>query len=258
MLAVLRRPKWIVFTLIVPLAMWLCFIASQWQYGRHLARRAVSAQVEAAEAGQPVALAQVVAPGMPLPIDDKYQSVTVNGEFVGAPVLVRRKVLDGAPGFWVVGSLQTDSGPIVQVLRGWVRMSGDARATPTVPAPPAGKVTVTGWLAPTETMPIPNPTDLPAGQIAALDTAGLAAGSPTYSPYVVASSMQPTDSAELKLVPRANPGLGPHLAYSWQWIAFAIMIPTGWFILLRRDVRAARALPEATGDAEDAHARDGA
>lgn len=241
MRALLRQPKWIIFTLLVPLGVLLCLVAADWQYGRHVQRSAQDAQVQAAAAAEAVPLGEVIAPAEAFDeAADSFTRVVVSGEYVAdSAALVRRRMLDGAAGFWATATLRTTDGHLLQVLRGWVPMTSDARATPQVPAPPTGPVTVMGWLGASQPSPDPLPTDLPTGQVAALDTA-LLTGDPAnaYQPYLVALASEPTDAAELTAVQAPNIGLGPHLAYSWQWLAFAVMLPVGWVILLRRELRA--------------------
>ncbi len=241
MLSLLRQPKWIIFTLLVPVGMALCLLAANWQYSRHVHRSALNAQIEGAKNTPADALTALAAPGAGYDSADDFRPVTVTGVFEGSGVLVRKRVVESQTGFWVVDPLRTPDGTIVQVLRGWVPTGESARTSPVVPPPPSGDVTVTGWLQASQQAPAVEPTDLPAGQVSALDTAVLAHGAPTFAPYIVASAMTPADSAGLKTIAVPSPGLGPHLAYSWQWCFFALMLPIGWVILARRDLQARRA-----------------
>lgn len=236
----LRQPKWIIFTLLVPVGMALCLLAADWQYGRHVTRSAEDARIRTNSTLEPVHLAEVVAADATFPEADEYRRTSVSGEFEpDSTVLVRRRPFEGAAGFWVVSNLRTDQGPLLAVLRGWTPVAADALSTPAVPAPPVGEVTVVGWLQSSERLPDPAPVDLPAGQVAALDTAALTAPNPAFPPYLVATAMAPPDPASLTSLPVPNLGLGPHLAYSWQWVFFALLLPVGWVILARREVQAA-------------------
>jgi cytochrome oxidase assembly protein ShyY1 len=239
-LTVLRQPKWIILTLLVPIAIVLCLRAAQWQYDRHVDRSIRSDLVSTNSAQEPTPIADVVAPQTALDAGQQFQPVVAAGEFdPDSTVLVRKRVLEGKTGYWVVTSLQTSAGPL-QVLRGFVPTAGDAFTSPDIPPPPSGNVVVSGWLEPSQQSPQPAPTDLPPGQVAALDTAVLNGSDGGYVPYLVALAMAPTDPAlatGMRTLPVPNPGLGPHLAYSWQWIAFALLIPVGWVILLRRELQ---------------------
>lgn len=242
MLTLLRQPKWIILTLLVPVGVALCLLAADWQYTRHVNRSAEDAQIRLNSQAEPVPLDQVVAPGVEPAAELEYRPVTVTGEFNSdATVLVRRRVLNGSAGFWVVTPLVRADGVAVSVLRGWLPMSAGALDSPVVPPPPTGEVTVVGWLQPTQSVPQPAPADLPPGQVAALDTAALAGDAPSFSPYLVASAMAPPDTADLTTIPVPNLGLGPHLAYAWQWLAFAALLPVGWVVLARRELSELRA-----------------
>ena len=238
MLSLLRQPKWIIFTLLVPVGMALCLVAANWQYHRHVNRSAEDARVRSNAQAAIVPIDTLLKPGNPFPTDDGWRRVNVTGEFVPTGELVRRKPLDGRAGFWVVNALRTADGTLVQVVRGWVPLGGDATTSPAVPAPPTGKVTVTGRLQPDEAQR--SSAGLPPGQLASLDSASLAGTHATYPGYLVASGMEPPDSPALKPLPVPEIGLGPHLAYSWQWLFFAALLPVGWVILARRELKSDR------------------
>lgn len=246
MLNLLRQPRWIILTLLVPVGIVLCLIAADWQYQRHVNRSAEDALARANSSTTPVALTEVVQPGEALPEDDVYRFVAVQGTYLAdETVLVRKRVFNGSPGYWVVTPLRTSDGSVVQVLRGWTAMAGDALTSPSVASPPPGEVSLVGWLKPTEMLPQPAPTDLPVGQVAALDTAVLNNSAATgdsagFTPVMVATASEPADPAGLTPVPVPKPGLGPHLAYSWQWLTFAAMLPIGWVILFRRELKSQR------------------
>jgi len=253
--AFLLRPKWVIFTVLVPVGMVLCLLAADWQYDRHVARSAMNVQVDASSAAAAAPISELMPPGESFPSEVEYRTAAAVGTFVGPDVLVRKQVLDSAPGYWVVNALRTESGAVLQVLRGWVPLGDNARTSPSVPAPPTGQVTVVGWLAPSQTMPNPAPTDLPPGQVVALDTAVLAAGQVTYPAYLVATAMDPADAAGLKPVPVPRPGFGPHLAYSWQWIFFALLLPVGWVLMVRREIKeSAEEREQSPSRAQSSHA----
>lgn len=269
-LSLLRQPRWVVLTLLVPVGIALCLLAADWQYSRHVGRAADQAQVEQSSAAGPAALPELAPPGAPYDPDLRYRTVTAAGQFIpGSEVLVRKRVLDGSPGYWAVAALRTDDGSVVQVLRGWVPLGQDARSSPPVAPPPAGAVTVTGWLDTSTEAPGEAPGDLPTGQVVSLDTARLgeaagAAPSEIVGPALVATSMGPPDTGTpgMRAVPVPRIGLGPHLAYSWQWVFFALLLPTGWVILARREVQGIRAerqpsAPAAATDPESQRFADG-
>ena len=81
--------------------------------------------------------------------EEQYLHVRLHGRFIGNQTLVHGSSSKGY-GYWVMAPLRTDRGFIVLVNRGYIpsELSG-APASARI-APPAGKVTVTGLLRPTE------------------------------------------------------------------------------------------------------------
>ena len=61
-------------------------------------------------------------------------------------VVVRYQTRDGASGVDVVTPLQVDGGALLLVNRGWLATENAGDASPDVPAPPDGEVTVEGWV----------------------------------------------------------------------------------------------------------------
>jgi len=81
--------------------------------------------------------------------DDQYLHVKLHGRFIGHQTLVRGSSSQGY-GYWALAPLRTDRGFVVLVNRGYV--PPESSGTPAIAkiAPPAGDVTLTGLLRPTE------------------------------------------------------------------------------------------------------------
>jgi cytochrome oxidase assembly protein ShyY1 len=148
---------------------------------------------------------------------------------------VRKRPLEGANGFWVVTPLVIDSGAVLAVNRGWVAATGGADATQAVPPPPSGEVEVLGRIQPSQDAPIPQPEDLPAGQITDLSVALVADPATAYPAYVDLVSSTPAQEAGLRPLPLPDLSDGPHLSYAVQWVFFAAVAVTGFVILVRRE-----------------------
>ncbi|MDQ1305790.1 MAG: hypothetical protein QG671_1622 [Actinomycetota bacterium] len=239
MLSLLRRPKWIIFTLLVPVGMVLCLLAADWQYSRHVNRSAEDGRIRTNSQSPPVPLTSVASVQTPFDPESAWRPVSVTGTFGRDAILVRRRPMDGRSGFWVVNPLTIADGSVLHVLRGWLATTGDALANPPIPPPPTGSVTVLGRLQPSQ--PPAATEGLPVGQVSSLDTAAISGNLPHFPGYLVAASMSPADSAALRTLPVPELGLGPHLAYSWQWLFFAALLPVGWVILARRELQAEKA-----------------
>lgn len=232
-LKTLREPKWLTMLLLLPVAMGLCVVAANWQYQRHVVRSAQEQRLAASREAAPLPVADVLSPASPLPPDRRYTLVTVTGTYEPQPVLIRNRPLNSERGMWVVNPLQTADGTQVLVLRGWMPATPDTVNAPQIPAAPTGTVTVTGALQPSEAKR--GPGILSNGEATSLDTAILCPDPSCYQAFIQMTSSVPPDS--LKVVPVQGPGLGPHLGYAGQWLIFAALLPVGFVILLRRQVR---------------------
>lgn len=220
----------------LPIAMALCVVAANWQYDRHEARAAQEQRLAAAEQAPPQPLASVMGPGEQLPPDGQFTSVTVSGVYDNGSVLIRNRTLEGVPGLWVVSPLRSADGATILVLRGWLEATRSNAEDPVPPPPPSGQVSVTGVLQPSE--PKRGAGLLSNGEATSLHTETLCPEVSCYVAYLQAVTSEPADS--VAPVPVKGPGLGPHLGYAGQWLIFCLLLPVGFVILLRREVKEAR------------------
>lgn len=243
---VLRRlvtPRWLGALLLAGLFAVGCYHLGWWQYHRHEAKAQRNDRLDAHYTAAPVPLASVLVPGRPLPLADDWTRVTVTGRYAGGPVFVRSRALEGETGLEVLWALRPDAGgPDVVVDRGWVPPSdAGASVLPEVAPAPTGAVSVTGWVRRGEAS---RGRDLPGGQIASLNTAeagrelGSAAVLPGY--VLLQAEAVPDGGTPARPQPLGAPdrGLGPHLAYAYQWW---LTMAVGFFLVgfgLRREVRA--------------------
>ncbi len=128
-----------------------------WQLQRHDARMerndVALARMAAAPADLAAVLAQVDAESSGDVHPLAYRRVRVSGTFDAAFEVLRRPVSrDGMPGYHVVTPLVRADGTAVLVERGWVPQELDIVPVEEAP-PPAGEVTIEGWLFPTERPP---------------------------------------------------------------------------------------------------------
>ena len=241
--AFLRQPRWLALAFLIVLVVPSFILLSRWQLSRLDQRRHYNAVVTANAAQAAVPVGTVMAPGSPTSaIGDPqtWRQVTATGHYDTArEVLVRRRPLQGANGFWVATPLVTDSGAVLVVNRGWIEAVGGAGAVQPVPPPPSGPVTVVGRVQPSQDAPSPQPSDLPAGQVTDLDVA-LVGGSGAYPGYVDLVSSDPTQASGLTPIPLPELDEGPHLSYAVQWILFAVVAVTGFVLLVRREREYAR------------------
>ena len=240
----LRQPRWIFLLILVPLLVVAFFYLSEWQKERYDGRNDANVVVEHT-LSQPAApmdqvLSEVHSTGSPA----QWRQVNVSGTYLPeSQVLVRKRPMQGKVGFWVITPLKVnpnfaDGSNIVLVNRGWIPPAANPNTPLTVPAPPAGEVTVTGRLQDMQQAE-PIPADVPAGQVLHVspEEVKLPSGSTTAPMYVNLQASNPPQSGDITILPEPGIDSGPHLSYALQWIAFAIVLMVGIVILIRREAR---------------------
>ncbi|MEO3814372.1 SURF1 family protein [Sphaerisporangium sp. B11E5] len=249
----LLTPRWLALHVLV-LVLIPCFVLlGRWQFGRFEDRSAASDLAGRNLAAAPVPLEQIDRPGADVPADLRFRGVTVTGTYDPAhELLVRRRVQNGMPGYYVLTPLVTPGGPAVLVNRGWVPMGPTAETPPEVPPPTTGEVSVTGRLRQAETEDSTGISDLPglpAGQVLLIDTPGIAKRLPypVFGGFVELAEQRPAAASAPEPVPEPDTGSGGglNLAYGVQWWLFIGIAIGGWVMLIRRE---ARDLREGTQD----------
>ncbi len=233
--AVMRQPKWLGMLVALPVLMGLCVVAANWQYARHERRSAQEQQVEASKTATPLSLESVLGPTEPLSPQAQYTPVTATGVYDQQSVLIRNRSLNEERGMWIVNPLRLTDGSSILVLRGWMAATRDNVEQAIAPAPPPGEVTVTGVLQPSEARR--GSGILSNGEATSLNIEAICPQG-CFQAYLQLTGSTPADPAEP--IPVKGPGVGPHLGYAGQWLIFALMLPIGYVILLRREVKESR------------------
>jgi cytochrome oxidase assembly protein ShyY1 len=237
--AFLRKPRWVALAFVVLLVVPSFVLLSRWQISRLDERRHANAVISANAQSAPADVASVMTAGAPTSTvgdEQTWRQVTAVGHYdVAAQVLVRKRPFEGRNGFLVATPLVTSSGAVLVVNRGWVEAIGGASATPVVPDPPSGTVTVTGRVQPSEQGPASQPKDLPAGQVTDLDVALVGGSADVFPGYVDLIGSQPAQADGLTATPVPDLSDGPHLSYAMQWIVFALVAIVGFVLLVRRE-----------------------
>lgn len=243
----LRQPRWLALAFLVVLVVPSFILLSRWQLHRLDERRHANAVVLGNSGQAPVAVDQLMSPGAPMSAvgdDQEWRPVHASGHYdVSRQVLVRKRPLDGANGFWVATPFVTDAGAVLVVNRGWVQAAGGATSAQDVPPPPSGEVTVVGRIQPSEQAPVPQPSDLPAGQVTDLDVSLVGGSSDVYPGYVDLVSSEPAQAPGLTPIPLPDLSDGPHLSYAVQWVFFAAVAVAGFVLLARRERELAQEEP---------------
>jgi cytochrome oxidase assembly protein ShyY1 len=229
-LATLRQGRYLALVAVGIVLAACCTAAGLWQAHRFGEKRLANAELRHNDKMAAAPAEAVLAVGRAVGPEQRYRLVTATGRYdPGGQLLVRQRQVNGRLGFLVLTPLRTGDGTDLLVVRGFVLATGAATQTPAVPDPPAGPVTLTGRVQPSESGR--QRTDLPAGQVEWIDVPGLAGrlGAPTYGGYVELVTSTP---AQTGLVPVPPPDLsnpaggayeGQHLAYVVQWFFFAVL-----------------------------------
>jgi cytochrome oxidase assembly protein ShyY1 len=238
--------RWLGFAALVVVVVGICIRLGMWQFDRLDDRRADNERIETNLAAEPAPVDSVVSGGE-VPETDEWRRVTASGHYdADHQVLLTQQTRDVGPGVDVVTPLVLASGDAVLVDRGWLATDGPADR-PDPPAPPAGSVSVTGWLRLDSdaddwaTMPDDD------GSVRAVDSDRIA---PTL-PYAVVPGwialvdQRPAADADLVAPEEPDLGDGPHFFYGLQWWFFAALavVGYGWFAWVEAHPRPDRQRP---------------
>ncbi|MFI9805505.1 SURF1 family protein [Streptomyces sp. NPDC052301] len=250
--------QWVILTIVaialIPTMIRLGF----WQQHRYEERTARNNLVSSALHAKPVPVERLTSPGHAVTRTEKYRTVTATGTFDTArEVVVRRRTnSDGEVGFHVLTPLVLTDGKVVLVNRGWIPANGVQTAFPRIPAPPAGRTTVTGRLMADETTAasgIKNVKGLPDRQIMLINSAEEThrLDARVLGGYVEQTAPTPKGGSPEQISDPGSEDAPLNYAYMIQWWLFAAAVPVGWWFLVRREIRdqeeaGAEAAPEET------------
>lgn len=234
--------RWLLFAVIVALLAYATLLLGQWQWHRLTAKKAGNAIIHTNQQAAPRPVDQLLQPGVEPPDSAQYAVVSAVGTYdVSHTIVVRYQTRDGDAGVDVVVPLVTGSGTALLVDRGWVATSNQGLTDPSqVPAPPTGRVTVTGWVR--------QDAGGSSAQVVNASTRSIssaqiqpAIGIPVYGGFVNAVSESPTPATPLLAADPPDLSNGPHFFYALQWWFFGLLAIFGFFYL---------AWEEATGRSE--------
>jgi cytochrome oxidase assembly protein ShyY1 len=226
-----RWTGYLAFTIAFALA---CVLLSQWQLARRAEAVAAIDKVEANYDSTPVAIDTLLPQLDSFDAADEWRQLRLDGTYQSdEQLLVRTRALGGNPGFEVLVPFELSSGASFIVDRGWVPVGTDQDSPDSVPAPPAGDVTVVVRLKPGEPR-LPG-RSAPPGQVATIELDDIHAllGAPSYTgAYGLMVSEDPAPAERPTPLPKPAIDEGPHLSYAFQWIVFAILgfVALGWAV----------------------------
>ena len=232
--------RWIAMGLVV-VCLAVAFVnLGRWQLDRLQQRRDSNGVVVAHESAPVVDWRTIYT--RPITEADQWQRVSVTGTFdAERSFVVRYRSNAGATGWEIVTPLRTADGNVL-VSRGFAARPAAQDFPRTAPAPPAGEVSVVGYVRRSEQggAEAITPAD---GQMRLINAAAVAGTLPypLVDGYIGAITVTPPASDGL--VPVEPPDLteGSHFSYALQWFAFAIIAGLGLVVLIRSDLRDRRA-----------------
>jgi len=228
-------PSWhtdrVIGRLLSPRALWLLALAvaliaamvvlGRWQFGVY--DDSQRADALAMMERDPIPLDDVLGPDDAFPADSVGRPVVVSGRYDVPGQLYVRDLAGSDDEYAVATPLLTGTGSAVLVVRG-------SSPVPQSP-PPAGAVTVTGTLQPSQS----NATPLDAQRITDALTISQLVGSvepDLYSAYIVLTSSTPSERLTAVEPPLPSPsrwaGLR-NLLYAMQWWVFAAFVAFMWW-----------------------------
>jgi cytochrome oxidase assembly protein ShyY1 len=219
-----------------------CGFLSNWQLARSKEAAAANQLITANFDSTPVPLTRELPTLRSYSPKQEWRRVSVTGTYErDKELLVRNRPFNGSPGFEVLTPLRTADGALFIVDRGWVPTGNDTDAPDSVPAAPAGTVTVVARLKASE----------PAiqGRTATGDQVGtiqlsvvkqkLGDADVYTGAYGLLDSQKPSPAEAptptVTSPPTQDEGL--HWSYMIQWIIFALIGFFGLGYALRTEYR---------------------
>lgn len=225
----LTKPRWIALTAFLLIMIYLFIRLSDWQFDRYNQRIQNNEITTTALISEPINLTDL---SQVSELKD-WQKVSIKGEFMNSDAkLLRRQYLESSLGFWVITPLKLDNDQVILVNRGWIPIAESSTSQQEIPSSPQGDVTIIGYVQ-TLKDTRREPEDLPLNQINYLNSTNFSS-QPLSTNYLQLASMTPMDN-QVAIIPLPELSNGPHFSYAIQWILFALMLPIGWYVLLKNE-----------------------
>lgn len=220
--------RWIGFALVIMVVGYCTWWLGEWQFGRLEDRQARNAIIEANETREPAPVDEVLSPGGEVAAEDEWRVLTATGTYdVADTIVVRYRTRDGAPGVNAVVPLLTGDGTTLLVDRGWMQTDNRGVTAADLPAPPAGRVTVTGWARADGTGGSTEVADHSTRAISS-ERIGAYLDREVYGGFVELRSEDPEPAESLTPVELPELDNGPHFFYGLQWWFFGVLFVGGF------------------------------
>lgn len=249
--------RWALFAVTVVVLAYGCYLLGQWQFHRLHDREATNLTTRTNLKASPAPVAEVLRPGQAPSVRDEWRRVTATGRYLAdESVVIRYQTRDGASGVDIVTPLQisgqtpgrTSGRTLLLVDRGWMKTENVGADQVDAPAPPAGEVTVVGWVRSDATGDAATVTDGSARAISSRQI-GRGLDDPVYGGFVDAETETPAAATALVHAELPDLGNGPHFFYGLQWWFFGVLAVFGFFYLAYDERKKLRHPPTERRDA---------
>lgn len=223
--------RWALFALTIVFAAWATWWLGNWQFRRLDESKAKNATIRANENATPVDVSTILSPGQKVTGPLEYRRVIATGTYdPSRTVVVRYRTYDSETGIDIVVPLRLANGQWLLVDRGWMATGGTA-TVPTLPAPPVGQVTVTGYLREDGSGASTNVDNRSVRAISSVKIAPVL-GIPVYGGFLEAGSESPAAATQLRHNQLPDLSNGVHFFYAIQWWFFGVLAIFGFFYLM--------------------------
>jgi cytochrome oxidase assembly protein ShyY1 len=227
----LIKPRWIALTLFLLILIYLFIRLSNWQFDRYDQRVIRNESTNVALSLAPKKIDSV----SQMSDLKQWEKIELTGSYLSdQSKLVRKQYLENNLGFWVITPFKIQNGDNILVNRGWIPIGSSASSNQSIPLAPVGTVNLEGYLQ-SFNESITQPKDLPLNQVNTIDYKYFESAIANNF-YIQLAKSSPMDN-QVALIPLPELSNGPHFSYAIQWILFALLLPIGWYVLLKNETK---------------------
>ncbi len=231
--------RWIGLVVFVALMGTLFVRLGEWQWHKSKARNAYNAMVRTNQVLPVRQFPGVFGPDHTVADSEQWQRISVTGRYDAAHQFqAMERSLNSQPGTEIVTPLRATNGMTVLVDRGLLPRPHGQNDPTVLPDPPAGTVTVVGYVrrdekgTSTQITPVNHRMRL-------INAPAIAAQLPypVVDGYLQLISSTPAQSGGLIPLGLPHLGSGPYFSYAIQWFMFTLMAVVGVVVMIRGDIR---------------------